>query len=704
MDATEEDYSFIQDPNIVPGTKPVKLIYSKSKVFVHPTTHTHDFIPGYISIVEKQPGEYLIAWTPEVLIHNEDMNTFVQVDALPETKEQPEVLIPSPDAEQSNMYAISTPSSNIHSVVVRPPSFTKWYGSLVINFKDGHSSTPFWFHDDESNSTMMQKKTQGGKWADDHSSATRWGGDEFMEKLSRLIPVRVSRQDTTLYYLGKATDQPSASVFEMTQMDPFIATLKEAKWGFLEKLSQVTRFSREASQQLFQASSSASAKVSASMLPSQFQQNHQVQRTMDDYDSARLFLAKWAAGMATQSNQHTPQEFRYRTVGLWGHLSDWDEEDTSLGIFEIVNSASNTSIPTHTRTDPISEAKWHSFFDASGRLTIGEPYVLESVFRGGISPSIRPEAWLFLLGVYDWDSTAEQREQMIMTKRKEYEDLRLAWETQLPDSAHLQDQKQRIDKDVHRTDRTTSFYSKETIPNNNPSMSISSNENLEALKRLLYAYNIYNSELGYVQGMSDLLSPLYAVLGDEPLAFCAFAAFMERTKTNFYMDQSGMHRQLMTLDQLLQLMDPQLHRHFQRTDSFNLFFCFRWLLVWFKREFSWNDTMTLWEVLWTNYLSDEFHLFVALSILDQHRDFMIDYLKTFDEILKARQIQKLHDWKGMKAYVNDLSLTLDVQETLQRAEILFYQFKQRVEDVDERAKEKEAKVPMITSALRDLMK
>lgn len=102
------------------------------------------------------------------------------------------------------------------------------------------------------------------------------------------------------------------------------------------------------------------------------------------------------------------------------------------------------------------------------------------------------------------------------------------------------------------------------------------------------------------------------------------------------MDQTGMHHQLLTMDVLIQLMDPSLYKHLQRTDSFNLFFCFRWLLVWFKREFSWDDTLTLWEVLWTNYLTDHFHLFIALSILDQHRDVMIDYLQNFDEILKVQ--------------------------------------------------------------------
>lgn len=53
---------------------------------------------------------------------------------------------------------------------------------------------------------------------------------------------------------------------------------------------------------------------------------------------------------------------------------------------------------------------------------------------------------------------------------------------------------------------------------------------------------------------------------------------------------------------------------------------------------------------------------------------MIDYLKNFDEILK---------------YINDLSMTINLQETLQRAEILFYQFKQRVEAVDNKREQLE---------------
>src|SRR2546421_11653282 len=95
-----------------------------------------------------------------------------------------------------------------------------------------------------------------------------------------------------------------------------------------------------------------------------------------------------------------------------------------------------------------------------------------------------------------------------------------------------------------------------------------------------------------------------------------------------------MRLQLMTLDQLVQLMDPKLYLHLQSADSTNFFFFFRMLLVWYKREFEWLDVLHLWEVLWTDYLTSSFHLFVALAILEKHRDVIMQHLTHFDEVLK----------------------------------------------------------------------
>lgn len=152
-----------------------------------------------------------------------------------------------------------------------------------------------------------------------------------------------------------------------------------------------------------------------------------------------------------------------------------------------------------------------------------------------------------------------------------------------------------------------------------------------------------------------------------------------------------MRAQLLTLDHLVQLMDPKLYVHLQSADSTNFFFFFRMLLVWYKREFEWTDTLRLWETLWTDFLSSSFHLFIALALLEKHRDVIMDHLKQFDEVLKYG-MSSAEVTAGSAALangvlgetVNELSNTIDLQSTLIRAESLFRRFQRTVEAVDKK--------------------
>lgn len=214
---------------------------------------------------------------------------------------------------------------------------------------------------------------------------------------------------------------------------------------------------------------------------------------------------------------------------------------------------------------------------------------------------------------------------------------------------------------------------------------------MEQLKDMLLTYNEYNKDLGYVQGMSDLLAPIYAVMQDDAIAFWGFQHFMDRMERNFLRDQSGMRNQLLTLDHLVQFMDPKLYSHLQKADSTNFFFFFRMLLVWYKREFKWMDTLHLWEVLWTDYLSSSFHLFVALAILDKHRDVIMAHLQHFDEVLKYSMFRRpssfmCHDkvFIADMPAVNELSETIDLESTLIRAEYLFRRFQRLIEAIDKK--------------------
>lgn len=266
-----------------------------------------------------------------------------------------------------------------------------------------------------------------------------------------------------------------------------------------------------------------------------------------------------------------------------------------------------------------------------------------------------------------------------------------------------------IEKDVHRTDRTIPLFAGEDIPHPDPDSPFAetgTNVHLEQMKDMLLTYNEFNPDLGYVQGMSDLLAPIYAVMQDDAVAFWAFVGFMDRMvcfpqckkphyltnasakEHNFLRDQSGMRGQLLALDNLVQLMDPQLYLHLQSADSTNFFFFFRMLLVWYKREFDWSDVLRLWETLWTDYFSSSFHLFIALAILEKHRDVIMDHLKHFDEVLKYSMwtSEYIIDFESLtlQSLVNELSNTMDLVPILTRAESLFHRFERSVQAIDKK--------------------
>jgi TBC1 domain family member 15 len=99
---------------------------------------------------------------------------------------------------------------------------------------------------------------------------------------------------------------------------------------------------------------------------------------------------------------------------------------------------------------------------------------------------------------------------------------------------------------VHRTDRTISPFMEEDLPHPDPESQYSgTNAHLEMLKDMLMTYNMYDNKQvgmlsspkvlvvgltweGYVQGMSDLLSVIYAIMQDDSDAFWCFCGFMDR--------------------------------------------------------------------------------------------------------------------------------------------------------------------------------
>ncbi|XP_048227818.1 TBC1 domain family member 15 isoform X2 [Ricinus communis] len=298
------------------------------------------------------------------------------------------------------------------------------------------------------------------------------------------------------------------------------------------------------------------------------------------------------------------------------------------------------------RQPPLGFEEWATFLDSEGRVTDSKA-LRKRIFYGGVEHTLRKEVWAFLLGYHAYDSTSAERECLQYTKKLEYETVKKQWQSISPEQAKrftkFRERKGLIDKDVVRTDRSLSFYDGDDNPNVN------------ILRDILLTYSFYNFDLGYCQGMSDLLSPILFVMEDESKSFWCFVALMERLGPNFNRDQSGMHSQLFALSKLVELLDGPLHNYFKQNDCLNYFFCFRWILIQFKREFEYEKTMRLWEVLWTHYLSEHLHLFACVSILKRYRNKIMGEQMDFDTLLK---------------FINELSGHIDLDAILRDAEAL----------------------------------
>lgn len=116
--------------------------------------------------------------------------------------------------------------------------------------------------------------------------------------------------------------------------------------------------------------------------------------------------------------------------------------------------------------------------------------------------------------------TDSERKILKNQKCAEYYSMKNQWKSMSPLQesrfTDFHERKSLIRKDVDRTDRTYEFYA----GNDNP--------NISTLHDILMTFVMYNFDLGYVQGMSDLLSPILYVLRDEVDAFWCFVGFMDR--------------------------------------------------------------------------------------------------------------------------------------------------------------------------------
>lgn len=331
---------------------------------------------------------------------------------------------------------------------------------MIINSRAGDSFPALFFHDSECQSTIMQKKKRTRESFDPFGANGEmfWGGDEVLRWLRRYVEIERSGAEPNIYLVEPSAEDKEAfgdkpvtaapvrrpsssgariggaagagsngegSAYRSAQrdagMDPVTKFVKEAGWNLMEKFSKVTTFTRR----------TADSIVENPKMPPQVRRllrNPEVQTLQEEFDSARIYLARWAMGIAEQSE-------RDRNQRIWTARDVLEMEETDVGEFELLDTEMG-SLSMREQRKTVTLKEWNTFFDQrSGRLSITVDEVKERVFHGGLDADdgVRKEAWLFLLGVYDWESSAEERKTQMADLRDEYVKLKGAWWDRLID-------------------------------------------------------------------------------------------------------------------------------------------------------------------------------------------------------------------------------------------------------------------------------
>ncbi|EGG23268.1 TBC1 domain family member 13 protein [Cavenderia fasciculata] len=198
-----------------------------------------------------------------------------------------------------------------------------------------------------------------------------------------------------------------------------------------------------------------------------------------------------------------------------------------------------------------------------------------------------------------------------------------------------------IEKDVRRTFPSLHFF--------NHQQEEGKTIHYEALRRILFIYAKLNPGIKYVQGMNEILGPIYYIFATDPDADCkegaeadsffCFTNIMSEIRDNFCktLDKSdvGVISSIKKLNFLLRKKDRQLWNDLETKQIHPQFYSFRWITLLLSQEFELPDVLRLWDSLFSDPNRFEFLYYFCCAMLICVRNQILE--SSFADSLKLLQ-------------------------------------------------------------------
>lgn len=151
----------------------------------------------------------------------------------------------------------------------------------------------------------------------------------------------------------------------------------------------------------------------------------------------------------------------------------------------------------------------------------------------------------------------------------------------------------------------------------------------EIVQRILFLYAKLNPGQGYVQGMNEIVGPIYYVFASDPNleyrryaeadCFFCFTALMSEIRDFFIktLDESegGIKQKMAKLSQLLHDKDEEVWLRLREQELYPQYYSFRWLTLMLSQEFPLPDVVRIWDSVFADANRFEFLVHVCCAMI-----------------------------------------------------------------------------------------
>ncbi|CAD8208010.1 unnamed protein product [Paramecium octaurelia] len=165
----------------------------------------------------------------------------------------------------------------------------------------------------------------------------------------------------------------------------------------------------------------------------------------------------------------------------------------------------------------------------------------------------------------------------------------------------------------------------------------------DILIRILYIYGKLNPAINYMQGMSDLLAPLYLIIKNEADTFFCFTKIMAQLKDAYIstldFTKTGIRGLLLKFEKQFQQKEPKLYNYLHSLGIHPYMYGYRWIITCMTREFYLDQIYQIWDLMLHDRNMHDFIIKFAIAILKYLKPQLIeaDFKLAFDILIYSEK-------------------------------------------------------------------